>query len=227
MRPDRRNRPRLSKGALIEFRDGLGRNVERVVVFQYNPEKITRKLSTLTGDTDVGTQAANQPSSDRQASTAPVETINLTLELDATDQLEHPSEHPLVVEKGVLPTLSALEMMMYPERLSTIERSMERATSERTTSTMQPTILFICGNSRIMPVRLTELTIMEEAFDTNLNPIRAKVELEMKVLSDTEMEENTLGYNAYLGYIANKRFLSQAFRHLPSRTSEDGQEAIR
>ncbi len=78
-----------------------------------------------------------------------------------------------------------------------------------------------------MPVRLTELTIIEEAFDTNLNPIRAKVELEMKVLSDTDMEENTLGYNAYLGYIANKRFLSQAFRHLPARTSEDGQEAIR
>jgi len=62
-----------------------------------------------------------------------------------------------------------------------------------------------------MPVRLTNLSIIEEAFDTNLNPIRAKVELEMKVLNDTEMDKNTLGYNAYLGYIANKRFLSQAF----------------
>jgi hypothetical protein len=208
MQPDRRSRPRVSKGALIEFRDGLGGNVERVVVFQYNPETMTRKLSTLRDDTDAGTQAANQPSSERQTSTAPVETINLTLELDATDQLEHPSEHPMVVKRGVLPTLSAIEMMMYLERHSTIERSMERTTSERTTSTRQPTVLFIFGNSRIMPVRLTKLSIIEEAFDTNLNPIRAKVELEMKVLNDTEMEKNSLGYNAYLGYIANKRFLS-------------------
>lgn len=213
MRPDRRHRPRVCKGALVEFRDGLGRYVERWVVFQYNPEKMTRKLSTLTGDTDSGTQVANKPSGERPEFMAPVETINLTLELDATDQLEHPSEHPKVVEKGVLPTLSALEMMMYPERHSTIERIMERAKYERTISTRQPTVLFVCGNSRIMPVRLTGLSIIEEAFDTDLNPIRAEVELEMKVLSDTEMEKNTLGYNAYLGYIANKRFLSQAFRN--------------
>jgi hypothetical protein len=196
---------------LIEFRDGVGGIIERVVVFQYNPEKMTRELSTLTGYTNTGTQAANQPSSERQASTAPVETINLTLELDATDQLGHPSESPMFVGSGVLPTLSAIEMMMYPERHSIFERSIERVTSERTTSTRPPTVLFIWGNSRIMPVRLTNLSIIEEAFDTNLNPIRAKVELEMKVLNDTEMDKNTLGYNAYLGYIANKRFLSQAF----------------
>lgn len=211
MPPDRRSRPRVCKGALIEFRDGVGGIIERVVVFQYNPEKITRKLSTLTGETNTGTRGANQPSSERQASTTPVETINLTLELDATDQLEHPSENPMVVGSGVLPTLSAIEMMMYPERHSIIERSMERATSERTTSTRQPTVLFIWGNSRVMPVCLTNLSIIEEAFDTKLNPIRAKVELEMKVLSESEIDKNPLGYNAYLGYIANKRFLSQAF----------------
>jgi hypothetical protein len=199
---------------LVEFRDGSGRNVERIVIFQYNPERMTRKLSILTDDADTGTQAADQPGGERQASRDPVETINLTLELDATDQLEHPSEHPMVVEKGVLPTLSALEMMMYPERHSTIERIMERATHERTILTRLPTVLFICGNSRIMPVRLTRLSIIEDAFDTDLNPIRAEVELEMRVLSDTEMEKNTLGYNAYLSYIANKRSLSQAFRSL-------------
>jgi hypothetical protein len=120
----------------------------------------------------------------------------------------------MVVEKGVLPTLSALEMMMYPERHNTIERILERATYERTISTRLPTVLFICGNSRVMPVRLTRLSIIEEAFDTDLNPIRAEVELEMRVLSDNEMEKNTLGYNAYLSYIANKNFLSQAFRSL-------------
>jgi hypothetical protein len=198
---------------LVEFRDGLGRDIQRVVVFQYNPERMTRELSILTDDVDARTQAADKPGDERQESAAPVETIKLTLELDATDQLEHPSKHPEAVEKGVLPTLSALEMMMYPVRQNTIERIMERATHERTISTRLPTVLFICGNSRVMPVRLTRLSIMEEAFDTNLNPIRAEVELEMRVLSDTEMEENTLGYNAYLGYIANKRFLSQAFRN--------------
>jgi hypothetical protein len=199
---------------LVEFRDGLGRNIERIVIFQYNPERMTRKLSTLTDDADRGIQEANRPTGERQASRDPVETIKLTLELDATDQLEHTSEHPVAVEKGVLPTLSALEMMMYPERPNTLERIMERATHERTISTRQPTVLFICGNSRIMPVRLTRLSIIEDAFDTDLNPIRAEVELEMRVLSDTEMEKNTLGYNAYLGYIANKRILSQAFRSL-------------
>lgn len=69
-------------------------------------------------------------------------------------------------------------------------------------------MLFICGVSRLIPVRFTDLTITEEAFDENLNPIRAKIELEMPVLSDVEMERNSVGYNAYVNYIVNKHFIS-------------------
>ena len=54
-----------------------------------------------------------------------------------------------------------------------------------------PLTLFIWSKNRIMPVRLTDFSITEEAFDPNLNPIRAKVSLGMRVLS-----VNDVGFDA-------------------------------
>src|SRR5258708_18395367 len=51
----------------------------------------------------------------------------------------------------------------------------------------QPLTLFVWSASRVIPVRLTEFSITEEAFDPNLNPIRAKVSLGMRVLSEDDL----------------------------------------
>lgn len=194
-------RPRVSKGAFVEFKRG-GQNASNIVIFQYNPEKMTRKLihSTVGTCSDVPEHTRR----DLHALMPPSETISFTLELDSTDQLEHTR----TMKKGLLPTLSALEMMMYPERYHTLDSPRGQSFDERKQSDEWPTVLFICGASRLIPVRITDLTITEEAFDEHLNPIRARIELEMRVLSDVEIEKNTVGYNAYINYIINKHFTS-------------------
>jgi hypothetical protein len=40
-----------------------------------------------------------------------------------------------------------------------------------------PLALFVWSQHRILPVRVTDFSITEEAFDPALNPIRAKVSL--------------------------------------------------
>ena len=47
----------------------------------------------------------------------------------------------------------------------------------------QPLTLFVWSKSRVVPVRLTDFSVTEEAFDPNLNPIRAKVSLGLRVLN--------------------------------------------
>jgi len=166
--------PRLLKGALIGV-DPLN-PLARVVVFQYNPDTMTRKLEprAVSAEGDRGEAF--------RLTGAPKETITLSIEIDATDQLEQGNR--IAVTTGLYPTLSALELMLYPksatvianlvaELIGTIEIIPEEA----------PMTLFVWGPQRVLPVRVTSLSITEEAHDQLLNPIRAKVDLSLAVLS--------------------------------------------
>lgn len=166
--------PRLLKGALIGI-DPLN-PLARVVVFQYNPDTMTRKLEprAVSAEGDRGEAF--------RLTGAPKETITLSVEIDATDQLEQGNR--IAVTTGLYPTLSALELMLYPksatvianmvaELIGTIEIIPEEA----------PMTLFVWGPQRVLPVRVSSLSITEEAHDQLLNPIRAKVDLSLAVLS--------------------------------------------
>ena len=74
-----------------------------------------------------------------------------------------------------------------------------------------PLTLFVWSKKRILPVRLTELSITEEAFDTNLNPIRAKVSLGMRVLSVDDLGFDHKGGNLYMAYHQTKESLATIF----------------
>jgi len=166
--------PRLLKGALIGL-DPVN-PLARVVVFQYNPDTMTRKLEprAVSAEGDRGEAF--------RLTGAPKETITLSVEIDATDQLEQGNR--IAVTTGLYPTLSALELMLYPksatvianlvaELIGTVELIPEEA----------PMTLFVWGPQRVLPVRVTGLSITEEAHDQLLNPIRAKVDLSLAVLS--------------------------------------------
>jgi len=166
--------PRLLKGALIGL-DPVN-PLARVVVFQYNPDTMTRKLEprAVSAEGDRGEAF--------RLTGAPKETITLSVEIDATDQLEQGNR--IAVTTGLYPTLSALELMLYPksatvianlvaELIGTVELIPEEA----------PMTLFVWGPQRVLPVRVTSLSITEEAHDQLLNPIRAKVDLSLAVLS--------------------------------------------
>jgi hypothetical protein len=153
-------------------------------VFQYNPEKLTREISYP--DVEDSIAVSGRP---RHRQEGPVEVIRLTLELDATDQLEKPGEHPHTVENGLLPSLAVLESLMFP-------------------SGEFPVVVFVWGPKRTIPVRLTSYKIAEEAFDQSLNPIRVKIDLCMQVLGSSDFKPGSVGYKMYENYQTQKDALA-------------------
>jgi hypothetical protein len=166
--------PRLLKGAIVGI-DPFN-PLASVVVFQYNPDALTRRIAA---------NAANPNAARGEAlrlKGPPAETINATVEIDATDQLERAD--PIAGALGIHPTLASLEMLLYPKTALVLANEvLARAGVIEVVPAEAPLTLFIWGIKRVLPVRLTELTINEEQFDPSLNPIRAKVTLGMKVLT--------------------------------------------
>ena len=167
--------PRLLKGAIVGV-DPVN-PLASIVIFQYNPDTTTRTLHAQTSGSD---------NADRgevlRLKGPPQETIKLDVEIDAADQLEQAD--PIATTMGVYPALSSLEMLIYPKSALVIANEVllnlgviEIIPPEA------PLTLLIWGIKRVVPVRLTDFSITEEAFDTSLNPIRAKVSLGLRVLN--------------------------------------------
>lgn len=173
---------------------GTGK-VQRTIALQYNPGSLTRTLQVKgTGDEGDRSEAL-------RLTGPPVETYKLEAEIDAADQLEFPDQHQTVVENGILPQLAALESIIYPDsdRLLTNNLLAASGTLE-VVPAEAPMILFVWSKNRVLPIRLTEFSITEEAFDPNLNPIRAKVSLGLRVLNVDDLGFDHRGGNLYMGY---------------------------
>ncbi|MEL6942412.1 MAG: hypothetical protein AAFO82_07075, partial [Bacteroidota bacterium] len=74
-----------------------------------------------------------------------------------------------------------------------------------------PLTLFVWSKNRVVPVRITEFSITEEAFDVNLNPIRARVSLGMRVLSVDDLGFDHHGGNLYMNYQQTKERLAALY----------------
>jgi hypothetical protein len=138
-----------------------------------------------------------------------VETIKLDAELDATDQLEFPTQFPNAVQFGLLPQLSQLEMLINPA-VETLQAddAMANAGTLEIIPLEQPLTLFVWSKSRVVPVRLTDFSVTEEAFDPALNPIRAKVSLGLRVLSVDDLGFSHPGGRMFMTYLGNKEQLA-------------------
>jgi hypothetical protein len=73
-----------------------------------------------------------------------------------------------------------------------------------------PLTLFIWGAKRILPVRITDFSITEEAHDQALNPIRAKVGLGLRVLSYNDLSITDPGYYIFMAHQIVKETLGNA-----------------
>lgn len=169
--------PPVFKGALATL-PALGAT-GAVVVFQYNPASLTRTLAArMTG----GERAASVP----RFAGPPEETIKLALEIDATDQLE--VGDATAAELGILPALAALEAMIYPPSPVVVANEvLARMGMVEIIPMEAPLTVLVWGPRRILPVAVTELSVTEDAFDTALNPVLAKVDLSLKVRSYTDL----------------------------------------
>ena len=166
--------PRLQKGALIGM-DPL-KPLSSVVVFQYNPDTLTRTIMP---------QASGEGADKGEAlrlKSPPQETIKLEIEIDATDQLEQAKA--TATSMGIYPALASLEMMLYPQSAVVIANEvLLNLGIIEVIPPEAPLTVLVWGSKRVVPVRLTDLSITEEAFDPNLNPIRAKASLGLRVLT--------------------------------------------
>jgi len=193
------NSPRLIKGAIVGV-DPFN-PLASVVVFQYNPDTMTRTLQVQAAGDNGGQSEA------MRLKGAPIETVKLDVEIDATDQLERAETN--AASMGIHPQLAALEMLTYPKTAQVIANTVLLATG--TIEIIPPTgplILFIWGLKRVVPVRLTEFSITEEAFDEDLNPIRARVSLGLRVLSYNDLPLLHPGHALFLVHQGVKEIMA-------------------
>src|SRR5262245_26431865 len=157
--------PKLTRGGIVLLDLDSGA-VLRIITLQYNPDTLTRTLQVKaiseTGDRSEALRLTGPP----------VETIKLDAEIDATDQLEFPDQNQTAVQLGIHPQLAALETIVYPTSGEIQQNVGLAASGTLEIAPMEaPLALFVWSKNRILPVRLTEFSITEEAFDPGLNPI--------------------------------------------------------
>jgi hypothetical protein len=194
------NSPRLLKGGLVLI-DPETSAVQRVIALQYNPETLSRTLQVQ------GSGEGGDRSEALRLTGPPIETIKVEAEIDATDQLEVADS--TTAQLGIHPILAALETMVYPTsgQLQANNTLAQSGTLE-ITPMEAPLTLFIWSQQRILPVRITDFSVTEEAFDPNLNPLRAKVSLGMRVLSIDDLGFDHKGGSLFMSYLQNKEQLA-------------------
>lgn len=194
--------PKLLKGGLILLDPSSGA-VQRVISLQYNPETLTRTLQPQ------ATEHSGPFSEPLRLKGPPTETFKLDAEIDATDQLEFPDQHPKIVATGLHAQLAALETIVYPSSDTLIlNNALLSLGTLEIAPTVAPLTLFVWSKERVVPVRITEFSITEEAFDSALNPIRAKVSLGLKVLHVGDLGFGDKGGHLYMAYQQRKERLA-------------------
>ena len=192
--------PQIRHGSLIAIDQSTKQTT--TIVFQYNPDTLTRKLAV---------QAAGDNADKGEIfrlKGPPDETITLDIEIDATDKLE--AGDSLTKQEGIAPMLAVLELLLYPKSKTVLQNDdLARKGMIEVLPTEAPLTLFNWGQKRNLPVRITTFSIVEEAFDPDLNPVRAKISLELRVLNYMDLGLDTEGGQAYMTYHKNKEQLSK------------------
>ena len=205
--------PKLLKGALIQFSAPMLIPIPNIIIFQYNPETMTRTLTPwapaqhqITYNDD-GTIKEDKLSGEQLNQLSqpfdPQETFSLTLELDAADALEEPGSHPVAVIAGVADRISAMEMLCYPPGAGALGGLLNvsvsvsigaggisasaGAAADVLPRRDVPIVLFFWGPGRIVPVRITSFSVEEQQYSPLLYPIRAKVSIGLKVLDENHL----------------------------------------
>jgi hypothetical protein len=243
--------PRLVKGAFIEFSNRFGVSfIPNIIIFQYNPERIIRKLEGWKEDT--ATAGKSKSDGGNAQPFDPGETLEMKLEFDATDVLDKPATHPLAVISGIADRISAVEMLLYPQQETSIlgllgslatslggaalssvgagvagglvgglagsllgQAKLSSVTEKPVPRGTLPTVLFAWSPSRLVPVRLTNFSVEETGYTTNLYPLRATVSITMRIIAPNNIpcsktEADKKAVSAYNTYQRQKRDFAAA-----------------
>lgn len=208
------------RGALIEFTETFPLPIPNVIIFQYNPETMTHGWTPAT--TNPGTPGA--ASNPLAITGQPQETFSFTLAMDATDMIADGDavETALATASGVYTRLAALEMLLFPTAppggglIGSVTAALGLTGGSSSNPTQQvpaaqlPTVLFVWGPGRIVPVRVTALSITEKLYDAVLlNPTHVEAQVTLRVLTQQELKY----VDGPLGSLANTAYgYSQGLR---------------
>jgi hypothetical protein len=199
--------PCLIKGGIVQIDPASGRTLN-VIALQYNPDTLTRTLAVQASGAD-----GRDHSQALRLRGAAVETLRVEAELDATDGLEHPEANPSLVDKGLHPQIAALELLVQPSSAALQSNAALAASGVLEVLPLRaPLTVFVWGRSRVVPVRVTELSITEEAFDARLNPIRAKATLGLRVLSVDDLGFEHRGGALFMAHLRSREALAATAR---------------
>lgn len=181
----------MKKGALVQLVAGFDATIPNVVIFQFNPETMQHSWSQGMGAATAGGVNAPAGANPYAVSGMPSETFSFSLFMDVADQLTDPD--PAVQRDarlhGIYARLAALELFLHPTPRSDLlgAGSDDRATP----AALLPTVLFVWGATRIVPVRVTSLVIIEQLYDVDLNPTHAEARIELRALSADDLQSVT------------------------------------
>lgn len=198
------------KGALVQFMPTFLVPLPNVIIFQYNPETMTHTWAQAEAASSGGRQKGGNPLAVKGL---PGESFSFTIAMNAQDMIADgsPVAEGIATASGVYSRLAALEMLLYPTGTSdggglvgSVSASVSvggggfsvggsgSATVKRTIPESQiPTVLFVWGPGRILPVRVTQLTITEKLYDEFLSPVHAEAQLGLQVLTPEELQSVT------------------------------------
>ncbi len=192
--------PKLLKGGLVII-DPQTAAMQRVIVMQYNPDSLSRTLKAQGAGEEGGRSQA------LRLRGPAIETFKIEAVVDAIDQLEEGD--PGAAELGIYPQLAAMEILLYPTSAQLITNNSLAGSGNLEIVPMEaPLTLFVWSTQRILPVRLTDFSVTEESFDTALNPIRAKVNLGLRVLTVDDLGFDHKGGSLFLNYLQQKEKLA-------------------
>jgi len=197
--------PKLISGGIVVL-DAASGAVQRVIALQYNPASVTRSLQAQWYEAAQGAERSDR----LRIKGPPVETIKIEAEIDATDNLEFPDRNAVTAEFGVQPQLAALESLVFPTsaQLESTNQLANAGTLE-IVPMEAPLTLFVWSKQRVVPVRITDFSVSEEFFDTQLNPIQAKVSLGMRVLTVDDLGFDHRGGQYFMNYHKTKERLAK------------------
>ena len=197
--------PKLLKGAIIQFSAPMIVPIPNVIIFQYNPESLSRTLEPyqLPDSKAAGPDKAVPDAAGTSQPKPPVEKFTLALQLDASDALEEPGIRIRRRSSPASPTASRRSRCCFmPADSKGLGLSLSisiggslgggsagvasQAAPVPQAEQVPPTVLFIWGPGRIVPVRINTFAVEEQLNNPMLYPLRAKVSLGMQVLTDAD-----------------------------------------
>jgi hypothetical protein len=197
--------PRLVKGGLVIL-DAASGAVRRTIALQYNPDTLSRSYQVQGAGGDGAGGERAQP---YRLKGPAVESIKVEAEIDVADALEHPDQNANAVAFGIGPQLAALESLVNPSATELLaHNALSQAGTLEILPPEAPLVLFVWSASRVVPVRVTDLSITEDAFDPALNPMRAKVSLGLRVLTTDDLGFDNRGGAVFINHLRTREALA-------------------